>query len=136
MTTIKTKPRVLIVDDVPGNIKALSVLLREDCHIVMATSGQIALKAVASQDIDLILLDIEMPEMDGYEVCRRLHSNPESEDIPVIFVTAQSEVQDEAHGLELGAVDYITKPVTPSILKARVKTQLTLKEPFTLSATY
>jgi signal transduction histidine kinase len=128
MTASVGKAKIMIVDDVPGNIKTLSEILKDQYQIVMVTSGKLALKAVLSQTIELILLDIEMPDMDGYEVCKQLSIIPEAKDIPVIFVTSQNEAKDEARGLDFGAVDYITKPVVPSILKSRLKTQLSLKK--------
>ena len=122
------KSSILIVDDIPGNIKILSEILKGSYKVIVATNGQKALEMVASQKIDLILLDIIMPSMDGYELCERLQANKKTAAIPVVFVSAQSEVVDETKGLALGAVDYITKPVSPAILKARVKTQLSLKK--------
>jgi diguanylate cyclase (GGDEF)-like protein/PAS domain S-box-containing protein len=121
------KPKVLVVDDVPGNIMTLAEILKSDYEILMATSGQAALEAVLAHEIDLILLDIIMPEMDGYEVCEKLNNNKLTCDIPVIFVTSQSDDVDESRGLELGAVDYVTKPAIPVIIKARIKTHLELK---------
>lgn len=121
------KQVVLVVDDVPSNIDVLSEILRPTYQVKVVTNGVMALKiAMAPQPPDLILLDIMMPEMDGYEVCRQLKANPSTRHIPVIFVSAMDEVKDEAKGFELGAVDYITKPVSPSIVKARVKTHLAL----------
>jgi adenylate cyclase len=118
---------VLVVDDTPQNLSLMSGLL-EDLYIVkLAPSGARALKIVASNPPDLILLDIMMPEMDGYEVCRRLKADPDTCHIPVIFVTAMTEVENEEAGLSLGAVDYITKPVTPAIVLARVRNHLALK---------
>ena len=122
------KPCILIVDDTPANIELLTGLLQDDYKIKAAPNGMIALKAVKAGGIpDLILLDIMMPEMDGYEVCRRLKADPETSEIPVIFITAKSEVDDEAKGFEVGAVDFIAKPISPPIVEARVKAQITLK---------
>lgn len=123
----KTKNTLLIVDDTPENIDILSSVLGQDYKIKVALNGERAL-AIANKvpRPDLILLDIMMPEMDGYEVCERLKSNPATRSIPVIFVTAMAEEVHEEKGLALGAVDYITKPVKPSIAKARVKTHLAL----------
>ena len=119
---------ILIVDDMPANIKILGQLLRSQYDIRIATGGEKALAIAASEDPpDLVLLDIMMPDMDGYEVCRRLKKDPRSKDIPVIFITAKGEVEDETKGLEIGAVDYIVKPFSPPIVKARVKTHLELK---------
>ncbi|MBT9586276.1 two-component system response regulator [bacterium] len=106
----------------------MSGLLKETYRVKVANGGERALKiAMSEAPPDLILLDIMMPEIDGYEVCRRLKADPRSVDIPVIFLTAKSEVADETLGLEMGAVDYITKPISPPIVLARVKTQLAMK---------
>jgi serine phosphatase RsbU (regulator of sigma subunit) len=121
------KSRILVVDDTPANIKILADLLRKDYLLSVATSGADALKIAASEDQpDLVLLDIMMPEMDGYEVCRRLKADPKTQDVPVIFITAMSEVEDETQGFSLGAVDYITKPIRPPIVRARVAAHLEL----------
>ena len=121
------KPRILVVDDTPANIKVLHNLLREDYSLSVATSGKEALEIAFSDDRpDLVLLDVMMPEMDGHEVCRRLKAEPRTRDVPVIFVTALSEVEDETKGFELGAVDYVTKPIRPPIVQARVATHLEL----------
>ena len=122
------KCTVLVVDDMPDNLSVMSGLLRPDYKVKLANSGERALQIVAGDGKpDLILLDIMMPEMDGYEVLRRLQFNPETEDIPVIFLTAMSASDDETVGLELGAVDYITKPINPAITLARVRNHLLLK---------
>ena len=122
------KATVLVVDDSPDNLSLMAGLLEDHYNVKIANNGEKALKIAAADSApDLILLDIMMPEMDGYEVCRRLKRNPGTMDIPVIFLTAKAEVEDEKQGLELGAVDYITKPVSPPIVMARVKTQLSLK---------
>jgi len=123
------KPRILLVDDRPENIEILTELLCEDYQMLVALNGPKALEIVAKGDPpDLVLLDVMMPEMDGYEVCRRLQENEASRGIPVIFVTAKNDEADEAKGFDLGAVDFITKPLSPSIVKVRVRTQLALKE--------
>jgi putative two-component system response regulator len=121
------KQVILIVDDTPDNITLLSALLKDKYKIKIATNGLKALH-IASLDPspDLILLDVMMPEMDGYETCRRLKDNPQTNQIPIIFLTAKSQVSDEEMGLKLGAVDYISKPVSPPIVLARVATQLNL----------
>ena len=122
------KATVLVVDDTPDNLSLMSGLLKDDYKVKVANGGEKALKIAQSDNPpDLILLDIMMPGMDGYEVCQHLKSNPATRDIPVIFLTAKAEVEDEKKGLELGAVDYITKPVSPPIVMARVATQLSLK---------
>ena len=119
---------ILIVDDTPDNITLLSALLKDRYKTKVATHGERALKiAAAAPPPDLILLDIMMPGMDGYEVCERLKADPRTADIPVIFLTAKVQVEDEEKGLKLGAVDYITKPISPPIVLARVETHLTLK---------
>ena len=119
---------ILVVDDSAENLALLSDLLLPLYEVRAVNSGERALRAAASQPRpDLILLDVMMPEMDGYEVLWRLRDNPETANIPVIFVTALDTSVDEAHGLELGAVDYITKPIKPAITLARVKAHLDLK---------
>ena len=119
---------LLIVDDTPDNIALLSGLLKNRYRIKVATEGERALRIAAlDPPPDLILLDIMMPGMDGYEVCQRLKANPHTTGIPVIFLTAKVQVEDEEKGLKLGAVDYITKPISPPIVLARVETHLTLK---------
>lgn len=119
---------ILVVDDTKENLTVIGHLLRPLYHVRVANSGARALEiAFAQPQPDLILLDVMMPEIDGYEVLRRLRANPSTHDIPVIFVTAMDADEDEEHGLRLGAVDYLTKPVKPALLLARVKTQLELK---------
>ncbi len=118
---------ILIVDDTPENIDVLDELLHDEYQIKAATSGKRAIKIAQTTKPDIILLDIMMPEMDGYEVCRQLKADEKTASIPIIFVTAKSEDEDETKGLELGAVDYITKPFSPSIVLARIHTHLSLK---------
>jgi phosphoserine phosphatase RsbU/P len=119
---------VLVVDDAPENIDLLGGVLNQDYQIKVALNGEKALKIARSEaPPDIILLDIIMPDMDGYEVCRRLKTDPKTRDIPIIFVTAKSDESDETKGLEIGAVDYITKPFSPPIVRARIKTHLALK---------
>ena len=123
-----TKPTILVVDDTPDNIELLCAVLEHDYRTKIAVNGERALKiANGEARPDLILLDIMMPGMSGYEVCQALKANPATRDIPVIFVTAMSEVADEQLGLSLGAVDYITKPISAPIVLARIKTQLAMK---------
>ncbi|MBF0589583.1 MAG: response regulator [Magnetococcales bacterium] len=122
------QPRILAVDDVPSNIKALVTQLRDAYRISVATSGQQALDVARNKKPDLILLDVMMPGMDGYEVCRHLKADEATREIPVIFVTGKSDVADETRGLGLGAVDYITKPISLPIVQARIRTQLGLKQ--------
>ena len=118
---------VLIVDDNSDNLDVLNGVLRPFYKVKAAINGELALKIVASKNKpDIILLDVMMPNIDGYEVCKRLKADPATANIPVIFVTAKTETKDEQFGLELGAVDYITKPISVPIVLARVKTQLAL----------
>lgn len=120
--------RILVVDDAPENVDVLGGILGADYRIKVALNGEKALRIAESEDPpDLILLDVVMPDMDGYEVCRRLKANPKTRDIPVIFVTAKNEDDDEALGFKMGAVDYLAKPVNPPIVHARVKTHLALQ---------
>ncbi|WKL52334.1 diguanylate cyclase [Pseudomonas kielensis] len=121
------RPKLLIVDDQPTNIRVLHELFREDCDVFMATSGEQAISVCQAQLPDLILLDVVMEGMDGHEVCRRLKVDPVTQGIPIIFITAQQQESDEVLGLELGAVDFITKPINTIIVRARVRTHLTLK---------
>ncbi|CAA0092839.1 Response regulator PleD [Zhongshania aliphaticivorans] len=125
--TIPDRPTLLVVDDQPVNIQVLYQVFSASCDVFMATSGKQALEVCSQKNPDLILLDVVMPEMDGIEVCRRLKSEVETRDIPVIFVTSQDSPEEETLGLEVGAVDFITKPVNPAVVKARVKTHLMLK---------
>ena len=128
MEAFHTKPTILVVDDTPDNIDLLCAVLEDDYRTKIAVNGERALK-IANGDSkpDLILLDIMMPGMSGYEVCQQLKANPATRDIPVIFVTAMSETADEQLGLGMGAVDYITKPISAPIVLARIKTQLSMK---------
>lgn len=122
------KATVLVVDDTPENLTLMAALLKDTYKVKVANHGDKGLKiAMSDNPPDLILLDIMMPDIDGYEVCRRLKAHAATRDIPVIFLTAKSEVEDEKQGLELGAADYITKPISPPIVMARVATQLSLK---------
>lgn len=122
------RPTILVVDDTPDNLSLMSGLLKEDYQVKVAPSGERALRiATSDRPPDLILLDVMMPEMDGYEVCRRLQADEKTRGIPVVFLTAKSEVADETLGFSLGAVDYITKPISPPIVLARVRNHLALK---------
>ncbi|HPC85973.1 MAG TPA: response regulator [Smithellaceae bacterium] len=119
---------ILVVDDTPDNLTMITSLLKDLYRVKIAVSGKKALQiAFSNEPPDLILLDIMMPEMDGYEVCSQLKNDSETRDIPVIFLTAKTDVEDEVKGFDLGAADYITKPVSPPILLARVRTHLRLK---------
>ena len=122
------KPTVLIVDDMTTNLMVLSDLLDDDYTIKISKNGKKALEiANSDNEVDIILLDIMMPEMEGYEVCRQLKSNLKTKKIPVIFVTAKDNEADEEYGLNLGAIDYITKPFNKAIVKLRLKNHLELK---------
>ena len=120
-------PCLLIVDDQPINIQALYRIFAHDHRVLMATSGAKALTVCRDDPPDLILLDVVMPEMDGHEVCARLKADEATRDIPVIFVTSHTDAAEETKGLELGAVDFIAKPVNPAVVRARVNTHLCLK---------
>ncbi|MEO8937812.1 MAG: response regulator [Burkholderiaceae bacterium] len=125
MNDFESKPTILIVDDTPSNLTILSDILKDDFRVRIATDGPKALTiARAETRPDLILLDVMMPGMDGYEVCRQLKADAATREIPVIFVTAMSEVEDETRGLDLGGVDYVTKPINAAIVRARVRTHL------------
>lgn len=124
---VQTRPRLLVVDDQPANIQVLYQILSSDYQVFMATSGAQALALCAARQPDLVLLDLIMPDMDGYQVCQRLKEDAVTRDIPVIFITAQTDESAEEMGFDLGAVDFISKPINPRIVKARVKTHLMLK---------
>jgi diguanylate cyclase (GGDEF)-like protein len=121
------KPKLLVVDDQPINIQVMHQIFGADYQVFMATNGEQALSICQSNPPDLVLLDVVMPGMDGFEVCTQLKNNPATRNIPVIFVTAHSDAAQETHGLSVGAVDFISKPVNPAVVRARVKTHLTLK---------
>jgi putative two-component system response regulator len=124
---------ILVVDDTIDTLKIIGELLKKEFSIKVATNGEMALKIAQSHTPpDLILLDIMLPDINGYEVCKELKKHPETATIPVIFLTAKNEVEDEARGLGVGAVDYITKPIYPAILMARVKTHLLMKKMYDL----
>jgi len=128
MTEIDQRKLVLVVDDAPANIQVVQSILKDDYKIRVATSGAKALDLMKVKPLpDLVLLDVMMPEMDGYQVCTILQGMPETRDIPVIFLTGMTEAEDEARGFETGAVDYIRKPFSPAIAKARVRTHLALR---------
>ncbi|WP_211217162.1 HD domain-containing phosphohydrolase [Psychromonas hadalis] len=123
------KQTILVVDDNPENIHVLSGILRPYYKVKAAINGNIAIKiACAEEKPDIILLDIMMPDIDGYTVCKYLQALPETSEIPIIFVSAKSEISDEKKGFDLGAVDYMTKPVSPSLVLARVSTHLKLAD--------
>lgn len=127
VATPEDRPRILIVDDERININLLNALLKTDYKIMVATDGEQALKAAMTGKPELILLDIVMPGIDGYEVCRRLKATAATQTIPIIFITAMGEVENEAMGFALGAVDYIAKPFNSAVVKARVGVHMKLK---------
>lgn len=128
VNSILEKATILAVDDTPDNLLLITGLLKDNYHVRVANGGERAIKIAQSDNPpDLILLDIMMPDIDGYEVCRRLKADEKTNNIPIIFLTAKTEIEDETRGLEIGAVDYITKPISPPIVLARVKTHLALK---------
>lgn len=124
---LNRKPTLLLVDDLAENIDILGAALGEDYHLRVALDGEKALALARSARPDLILLDVMMPGMDGYQVCQALKRDPQTQHIPVIFVTALGTVGDEEHGLNLGAIDFLVKPVSPPIIRARVRNHLNLK---------
>jgi PleD family two-component response regulator len=128
MSESTERPRILIVDDERLNLSALASALNNDHKVIVAMNGEQALKAVQAARPDLILLDVNMPGLDGYEVCRRLKTDESTQGIPIIFITALSDAADETRGLDLGAVDYIVKPFNISVVRARVRTHLRLKQ--------
>ena len=121
------RQKILIIDDTPANIQILNEFLQQDYAIFFSTNGPDGIRIAQQELPDLILLDIMMPEMDGYEVCAKIKADPLTRQIPVIFITAMNAEEDEAKGLDAGAIDYITKPVSAPIVKARVKNHLELK---------
>ena len=120
------RPRLLLVDDEPTNLQVLRHVLQADYRLMFATDGARALQVAREQLPQLILLDIMMPGMDGYAVCRALKADPATAGIPVIFITALNDSQDETAGFDVGGVDYLTKPVSPPVVRARVRTHLSL----------
>ena len=122
------KKVILVVDDAPANIQIALAILKEIYQVRVATNGAKALELAASDPVpDLVLLDVVMPGMDGFEVCTRLKADPKTRDIPVIFLTGQTEIEDETRGFQVGGVDYIHKPFSPAVAKARVNTHLVLR---------
>lgn len=123
----RARPVILIADDTPSNIELMGEVLGGDYDVLFALNGREALEIALAETPDLILLDVMMPEMNGYDACARLKADPRLADTPVIFITALGHETDEARGLDLGAIDYVTKPVSPVILLARVRNHLELK---------
>lgn len=120
------RPCLLLVDDEPTNLQVLRYTLQDDYRLLFASNGERALALAQQENPQLILLDVMMPDLDGYTVCERLKANPETALTPVIFVTALSDTQDETRGFEVGGVDYITKPISPPVVRARIRTHLSL----------
>jgi diguanylate cyclase (GGDEF)-like protein len=121
------KPLILVVDDQPSNVLALYEMLRHDYDVCVATGGKASLKFCSTRPPDLILLDVNMPDMDGHEVCRRLNTEQSSVEIPIIFVTAHNSPWEEAQAFQNGAVDFISKPFHETVVKARIRTQIRIK---------
>lgn len=124
---VQRRARVLVVDDQSVNLRLLAEVLRDMCDVLVATSGTRALEIAGLGGVDLMLLDVMMPDLDGFEVCTRLKADARTRGVPVIFVTGKGEVTDETRGFEAGGVDYITKPISPPLVRARVRTHLELK---------
>ena len=120
------KQKILIVDDLTSNIKILHDVLKQDYTLFFATNAKDAIQSIKLKNPDLILLDIIMPDLDGYSVCKKLKSDPETSHIPIIFITAKNSPEDEAKGFEIGGVDYIVKPFNRIVVLARVKNQISL----------
>ena len=129
MTDCNIKPTVLIVDDDPNNVRVLVDILKNDFKTQVALNGEKALEVCASgKEIDLILLDVMMPGLSGFAVCKKLKNNPETSHVPIIFITALDKEGDESIGLEIGAIDYISKPFSPALVQARVRNHIELKQ--------
>jgi putative two-component system response regulator len=127
MSTNEHRHTLLVVDDGPENLRLMHELLHGHYHLRVASNGATALEIARRNPPDLILLDVMMPDMDGYDVCRQLQASPLTRDVPVLFLTAKHQAQDQQYGLDLGAVDYLSKPLEPTVLLARVRNQLRLK---------
>jgi putative two-component system response regulator len=125
MSRSEDMPTVLVVDDAPANLNLLAGLLQADYRVKLAASGAKALDLVQRAAPDLVLLDVMMPEMDGYEVCQKLRANPATRGIPIIFLTAKTEVDDVVRGFEVGASDYVSKPFRPAELLGAIEAALT-----------
>jgi len=126
--TETTRAKILVVDDEPANLNLMRQILKNDYDLAFAKSGADAFSNLQKQVPDLVLLDVMMPGMDGYEVCEKLKADPRLSDVPVIFCTAMTEEGDEVRGFKLGAADYLTKPVRPAVVLARVRTHLALAD--------
>lgn len=124
----EVRPKLLVVDDQRLTIAIIDEIFRNDCDVLVAQNGEQALQLCQSEHPDLVLLDVIMPGISGHDVCRRLKADEATKDIPIIFLTGQSDIEDEVLGFELGAVDFISKPIHPVVVKARVETHLALKQ--------
>jgi len=122
------KPLILVADDQPANLLIVAAALKDDFEVCSMTSGEELIERAGAGDVDLVLLDVEMPGLDGFEVCRRLKADPRTSTIPIIFLTARDALSDEELGFDVGGVDYIAKPIRPAIIRARVRTHLELKQ--------
>jgi diguanylate cyclase (GGDEF)-like protein len=123
-----TQPLILVADDQTANLLIVARALKDDYEVCSMTSGEELIERAAAGDADLVLLDVEMPGLDGFEVCRRLKADPRTANVPIIFLTARDAMSDEELGFDVGGVDYIAKPIRPAIIRARVRTHLELKQ--------
>jgi len=128
MTAEYSMSRLLIVDDDPATIRVLGRMLQAFGEVRFAIDGEAAIRTIEAWNPDLVFLDAQMPEMDGFEVCRKVKANPRHADLPILFVTARTDIESEIAALDAGAVDFITKPLSPPIVRARIRTHLTLKQ--------
>ncbi|MGA9665426.1 MAG: response regulator [Gallionella sp.] len=127
MEQTKMHPAILVVDDAPENLMVMESILAKDYSLKLFNDSSKALEHAYANPPDLILLDIMMPKIDGFEMCRRLKANPKLADVPVIFITSQTDIEDEERGFSVGASDFIHKPISTPIVKARVKTHIKIK---------
>jgi len=127
MEETKNHPRILVVDDAPENLMIMESILSKDYSLKMFSDSTHALEYAFANPPDLILLDVMMPEIDGFEICRRLKANPKLSDVPVIFITSKTDIADEERGFSVGASDFIHKPISAPIVAARVKTHIKIK---------
>lgn len=127
MQETKNHPRILVVDDAPENLMIIESILSKDYSLKMFNDSTLALEYALANPPDLILLDVMMPQIDGYEICRQFKANPQLADVPVIFITSKTDVEDEERGFSVGASDFIHKPISAPIVSARVKTHIKIK---------
>lgn len=127
MQETKNQPRILVVDDAPENLMIIESILSQDYSLKMFNDSSLALEYAFANPPDLILLDVMMPQIDGYEICRQFKANPRLADVPVIFITSKTDVEDEERGFAVGASDFIHKPISAPIVSARVKTHIKIK---------